>query len=92
MLRFRAACQETCTVVIRRGYWAYWKLQAENSGPVIPLGPTPGFPLIAADLPAGEANYRLSLDQPPIVRVGLAISLAAALGLIGFTAFRRRWK
>lgn len=83
MLRFRATCPTSCTVVLRRGYWVYWEVRAEESGRVIPIRPTMGFPLITINLPTGDAIYRLTLRHPPIERVAAVISLLAVVAIIG---------
>ena len=94
MLRFRATCPTGCTVVLRRGYWVYWEIRAEESGHVIPTRPTMGFPLITTNLPTGDAIYRLTLRHPPIERVAAVISLLAVVAIIGIlildVRFRRR--
>lgn len=93
LVRFRAACHEPCQVVVRRSYWSFWTLRNDADGTAVTIRPAPGFPLVSARLPAGEATYRLELARPLIELVGAVISAAAlllGLALAARSRLRRR--
>ena len=89
-LTFRAACPKPCTVILPRSYWSQWELTDQRRSTPVPIGPSTGFPLIEAHLPAGVGEYHLRLQSPRIERVAWSISLTALLLLIWLGLLRRR--
>ena len=89
---FETRCPAPCTALIRRSYWTFWQLTDLSTGTVRDIGQTEGFPLITADLPAGDHRYRLRLARPRAETVGWAVSAAALLALLAWLlgAARRR--
>jgi len=81
---------EPATVVFRRTFWRFATLRAELEGVEFPMRPTSGFPLSAADLPAGPGRYVLELPAVPQERRGMLVSLVSLGVAIGWLVLARR--
>ena len=86
---FEAELPAPANVVLRRTFWRFWRLRNLDSGREIATEPTTGFPLIAAELPAGRGRYVLELPVLFAEWVGALISGLAIVVPFGWWRLTR---
>ncbi|MEM6676971.1 MAG: hypothetical protein AAF675_03770 [Pseudomonadota bacterium] len=87
---FEASSAEGMEIVARRTFWRHWRLEPLEGGAPVPLAATDGHPLVTARLPGGDGRWRLSLQRPLAVLIGIGVSvLALALSALALVLERR---
>jgi len=71
-------------------YFPGWKVYVD--GEEAPIYPSGELALLSVDVPAGEHEVLVRFEDTTPRLLANVVSLLAALGLIGFSIFRWRWK
>jgi len=86
--RLRVSLPQPATLVFHRFYFPGWQVVADGRAqPTRPLG---RLGLVAADLPAGEYDVAVRLDQTAPRLAGLALSALGAPGLLVWAVRKRQ--